>query len=205
MTMNVNKELFESGLLELYVLGQTTPEETKEIQELAQSDKSVYKEIFEIELSLEKYAEAHAIEPNPIIKPFLIATLDFSDRMQSGEIPLFAPMLTSDSKIEDFDVWLNRDDMTIPQDFDDFHAKILSLTPEAVTALVWIKEIAPQEVHDDQYERFLIIEGTCDITIGTDVHQLVAGDYLTIPLHTTHHIIVTSSNPCKVILQRVAA
>ena len=198
-------ELIESGLLELYVLGQTTPEESIEIQQLALLNESVRKEIFEIEVSIEKYAETHAIEPNPIIKPFLLAMLDFSDRMLAGETPFCAPMLSSDSKVEDFEVWLNREDLSIPQDFDNIHAKIISFTPEAVTAIVWIKEMAPQEVHDDQFERFLVLEGTCDVTIDKDVHQLVAGDYLTIPLHTTHHVIVTSSIPCKVILQRVAA
>jgi mannose-6-phosphate isomerase-like protein (cupin superfamily) len=54
-------------------------------------------------------------------------------------------------------------------------------------------------------EHFLIVEGTCDITIGDKVHHLVPGDYLSIPLYIDHDVKVTSITPCKVILQRVAA
>ena len=65
--------------------------------------------------------------------------------------------------------------------------------------------MAPQEVHDNEYKKFLIVEGTCDIVIGENAHSLVPGDVLEIPLHTTHFGRVTSSMPCKVILQRIAA
>ena len=61
------------------------------------------------------------------------------------------------------------------------------------------------EIHTKEYERFLIIEGTCDIKIGDDVFHLKAGDYKEIPLFIEHSLIVTSDIPCKVILQRVAA
>jgi len=88
---------------------------------------------------------------------------------------------------------------------EDVFARIIGYTEKAITAIVWLKEMAPQEVHDDEHERFLILEGTCDIVVGNNIHQLVPGDYFAIPLHSNHHIKVTSSIPCKVILQRVAA
>ena len=87
----------------------------------------------------------------------------------------------------------------------DIFAKIIGYAPEVTTAIVWIKEMAPEETHTDEYEKFLIIEGTCDIVIEHKVHQLKAGDYFSIPLHANHHVVVTSEIPCKAILQRVAA
>ena len=65
--------------------------------------------------------------------------------------------------------------------------------------------MSPIEVHTNELESFLILEGTCDITIGEEVHHLVTGDFISIPLHIGHSLIVTSNIPCKVILQRVAA
>ena len=65
--------------------------------------------------------------------------------------------------------------------------------------------MAPEEIHTNEFERFLIVEGSCDIQIGETVHQLQAGDFLSIPLFENHFVTVTSSIPCKVILQRVAA
>jgi len=107
--------------------------------------------------------------------------------------------------IADYAPWLNRADMVLPQNFKDAHVKIIGYTPAAVTAIVWIKHMAPQEVHHDEFEKFLIVEGSCDLTIGQEVHHLVAGNYLAIPLHINHSLIITSSIPCKVILQRIAA
>ena len=88
---------------------------------------------------------------------------------------------------------------------DDLFAKIIGYSAGAITAIVWIKKYAPQEVHDKEYERFLIVEGTCNIVVGDEVNQLVPGDYFAIPLFENHFVEVTSSIPCKVILQRVAA
>lgn len=203
--MKSGKDYIDSGLLELYVLGDTTPEESYEIAQLAAVDPAVKKEIAAIELALEKYASANAVEPDPLIRPLLLATIDYMDRLQAGEEHTTTPVLNENSKVSDFALWLEREDMVLPEDFDSIYVKILSYTPQLTSALVWIKEMAPQEVHDKEYERFLIVEGTCTITVEEKAHQLVAGDYFAIPLHQKHHVTVTSDIPCKVILQRIAA
>ena len=68
-----------------------------------------------------------------------------------------------------------------------------------------LKHGAPTETHTNEYEKFLIVEGSCDLTIGTTVHHLNAGNYLSIPLYVSHDVKVTSAIPCKIILQRVNA
>jgi len=73
------------------------------------------------------------------------------------------------------------------------------------TALLWLRYMAPQEVHHHEYEKFLILEGSCDIIVGNKTHSLLPGDYFCIPLHERHEVRITSSMPCKAILQRVAA
>jgi len=203
--MKSGKDCIDSGLLELYVLGQTTPEENLEIELLATIDPSVKKELTEIELALETYASNNSVEPNSTIKPLLLGMIDYSDRIQAGEALSFPPSLQQNSKVDDYEEWLNRTDMVAPSDFNDIYVKILSHTPDITTAIVWIREMAPQEIHDNEFERFLIVEGTCNITIEDEVHQLSAGHYLSIPLYKKHHVTVTSEIPCKVILQRVAA
>lgn len=203
--MTNSEDYINSGILELYVLGHTSPDETEEILRLAASDKLIRKEISEIELAIEEYSLAHAVEPDPIIRPFLLASIDYMDRVQGGEPVKVTPMLSSESKITDYSEWLDRDDMILPQDFDDVFARILTYTPEIICAIVWIREMAPQEVHDNEFEKFFILEGTCIITVEGVENHLSPGDYFEIPLHKKHHVSVTSSIPCKVILQRVAA
>lgn len=60
-------------------------------------------------------------------------------------------------------------------------------------------------MHINELEKFLILEGTCDITIEDEVYSLKAGDFLSIPLYKKHDVRITSLNPCKAILQRLAA
>jgi len=199
------KEYISSGILEQYVLGAVTQEEAREVQRMAATHVEVRKEIEEISKALEQHAMDNAVMPSPKIKPFLMATIDYSERMESGETASFPPALTEKSKIIDYAQWLNRKDMYLPADADHLFAKIIGYTPEALTAIVWIKDFAPPEVHTNEHEKFLIVEGTCNIVVDQEVYSLIPGDFFTIPLHKTHKIIVTSQSPCKVILQRSAA
>lgn len=202
--MTSDEEYINSGMLEQYVLGFTSPPESMEVEVMAATYPAIQMEIIAIEESLEVYAMEQVIKPNPIIKPFLLASIDYSERMKNGEPSAVPPVLHESSAIEDYAPWLNRTDMIVPDDNDIF-AKIIGYTPEAITAIVWIKESAPHEVHDHEFEKFLIVEGTCNIIVEDKVHALMPGDYFAIPLHKNHLVKVTSAIPCKVILQRIAA
>ncbi|MCW3103293.1 MAG: hypothetical protein JWO09_1733 [Bacteroidetes bacterium] len=200
-----SKEYIDSGVLELYVMGMLEPEECTEVERMITIHPEVRDEVEQITKALKAYAEEEAGAPHPAIKPLLMATIDYSERLQAGEPPAFPPALNENSTIADYAEWLNREDLRSPGDFAGLYAKIIGYTPEMTTAIVWISSMAPHEVHDNEYEKFLIVEGSCDIVIGDKTHQLVPGDYLSIPLHQGHEVKVTSSVPCKVILQRIAA
>ena len=199
-----NNKYIESGILEQYVLGLTNAAETEEVERMAASDPAIKAELDAIRETFEKLALAGAMEPSEVIKPFLMATINYTERLKNGEAVTDPPMLNENSKPNDFSPWLNRPDMISPGT-EDLYAKIIGYTPKAITAIVWIKEYAPHEVHDDEFERFLILEGTCDIIVEDVPTHLVPGDYFAIPLHKSHMVKVTSAIACKVVLQRVAA
>ncbi len=192
-----------SGVLEMYVLGLTTEQESAELKNLSEKHEEIKTEIEAITSALEHYAVGPDF--NPTLKTFVMATIDYSERMLNGEHLSFPGILTKDSKITDFNEWLNRKDMTLPDDFDQAHAKIIAYSPQMTTAIVWLRTMSPPEIHSKEYEKFLIIEGSCNITIGDEVYKLKAGDFLEIPLFVTHNVMVTSKIPCTLILQRVAA
>ncbi len=199
------KDYIESGVLEQYVLGITTKEENEEILQLALTNFEVREEIENITSAIEDYANENAVVPDPTIKPFLMAIIDYTERLKKGEVPAFPPELNENSVISDYNQWLTREDIRLPENFKDFHAQIIGYTPEVTTAIIWIKEMAPQEMHKKEFEKFLIAEGTCEITIEGKVHSLKKGDYLSIPLYKNHDVKITSLIPCKAILQRIAA
>lgn len=203
--MNKIAAYIESGILELYVLGAATEAESQEVARMAAAHEEIRAELDAIRHAMESYSSSCAMEPHEAVKPLLFATIDFMERLQQGEAPADPPLLHEHSRAEDFAEWIRRPDMLRPDDAENIFVKLIGHTPQATTGIVWLQSHAPYEVHDDTYERFLILEGTCDIIVGEDVHHLVPGNYLQIPLHLGHHVRVTSSVPCKVILQRVAA
>ncbi|MBA9078765.1 MULTISPECIES: cupin domain-containing protein [Rufibacter] len=201
--MNPLEEFLQSGIIELYVLGATSPQESLDVEQMAAAYPEVRQEIDQVSLALEAYASAHAVEPKHTIKPLVLATVDYMERMKQGEVPASPPELTPASTVADYEKWLQRPDMTLPDDAEDIFAKIIGYTPKATTAIVWVKDMTDFEVHHEEYERFLILEGTCDMVAGEDIHQLAAGDFFAVPLHTPHMIKVTSQVPCKAVLQRI--
>lgn len=203
--MNTIETYIGSGVLELYVLGAASAEEAREVERMAAAHPQVREEIEAIRLAMESYADAHAVEPHPTIQPLLLATIDYMERLKKGEAPTAPPILHENSKPSDYKAWLDRPDMVAPAGFDEIFAKIIGANPQATTAIVWLRSGAPLEVHDDEHEKFLIIEGSCDIVIDGKAHQMKPGDYMSIPLHSDHYVKVTSPGPCKVVLQRVAA
>ncbi len=203
--MNNLTEYIESGILELYVMGATTPDESREVEEMAAAHYQIREELNTISQSLEQYAQANAVQPHPTVKYLLLATIDYMERLKKGEQPASPPELTAASRPADFAMWLNRPDLQGPDVVTEIYVKLIGATQQATTAIVWLQEEAHNEVHHDEYERFLIIEGTCDITVGEEINHLKPGDYFAVPLHQPHTVKVTSQEPCKVILQRVAA
>lgn len=200
------KEYIESGILELYALGLTSAEETAGVNDMLIKYPELSLELDEILSALVNTNNAkNTPTPSVTIKPFLEAVVNYQDRIMKGEAITVPPILSPTSTISEFSPWINNPTCAIPDDFSQFHAHLIGLNQEAITAIAWIKNMAPEETHNNDYERFLVIEGSCDIFIGEAKHTLNVGDYFEIPLHTAHTLIVTSSIPCKVVLQRVAA
>lgn len=69
------KAYIESGILELYVLGDVTPEERAQVEAMAQKHPAIKAELVEIERSLELYAEENAVEPSENLRDRVLNSL----------------------------------------------------------------------------------------------------------------------------------
>lgn len=68
------KAYLESGILELYVLGDASAEEKLQVETLAAQYPAVRQELNEIELSLEQYASQHAITPSETLQNKILSS-----------------------------------------------------------------------------------------------------------------------------------
>ncbi|MDB5139957.1 MAG: hypothetical protein JWR12_1873 [Mucilaginibacter sp.] len=69
------KAYIESGILELYVLGDVSREEKLQVEEMAKNHQVIRAELNEIERSLELYAEENAIEPSVNLRSRVLNSL----------------------------------------------------------------------------------------------------------------------------------
>ena len=76
------QEIISSGLLELYVLGAASFEESAKIEQLRNLHPDINEEIINIEKALEAYAFANAVSPSTSVKNQLFSSLNFTN--QSG-------------------------------------------------------------------------------------------------------------------------
>ena len=83
--MLTSKEYIDSGILEQYVLGNASAEESAAVEMMAAADPDIRQEIDTICETLEAMAMANAVEPNPVIKVFLMAAIDYEERIKKGE------------------------------------------------------------------------------------------------------------------------
>lgn len=188
----------------MYVLGLSSKEESEELEAFAANHPEIKEEIRAVSDALLLYKQSKTTI-NPGVKSMLMAVIDYTERLKSGEVPESLPLLDDNSKIEDYAAWLNREDMVYDADFGYPYAKLIGYEPKAMTAIVWMAGEIPYEVHDKEYEKFLVVEGSCDIITTEKVISLAKGGFVSLPLYLGHSIKITSEIPCKIILQRVAA
>ena len=83
----MNKEEFiSSGLLELYATGISSPEETQMVEDYLKQFPEVREELKEIEISLENYAQANAIQPSVSVKEKLFNQVFTEDHKEKNKI-----------------------------------------------------------------------------------------------------------------------
>ncbi|MDQ6762601.1 MAG: anti-sigma factor [Bacteroidota bacterium] len=76
--MNIN-DIISSGLLELYALGLTSSEETAQVQGWINQYPEVKQELVDIQMSIESYAQAHAVEPSASVKDKILSQISADD------------------------------------------------------------------------------------------------------------------------------
>jgi hypothetical protein len=69
------KAYMETGILELYVLGDITPQEKLQVEEMAAKHPLIKAELEEIELSMELYAQENAIEPTEALRNRVLSSI----------------------------------------------------------------------------------------------------------------------------------
>lgn len=138
--MEERKAYIESGILELYVLGQLTAQEQTEVEAMATQYPEVKQEIDAIERAMEQYAVAQAVQPAEGLDQKILTRIRGEKQGTAGssEVPATEP-----SKAGDAILPLNRD--------DSYEAKVrtLRIALAACVALLVVSAVALFSAHTE--------------------------------------------------------
>jgi quercetin dioxygenase-like cupin family protein len=180
------QEYINSGLLEQYCLGLLTKSEQEAVVGMCTIYPEIKAELVEIELALERIAATNAIAPKASLKQQILDTIAINEVITLDNLP-------STDRYSDYQAWLKAVEHLIPaHPFEDFFAYPLHHNHKIEQTLVVTKLRVPKETHEDVIESFFILEGSCVCKVGPHTYTLNAGDFLEIPLHEEHDVILTS-------------
>ncbi len=174
-----------SGILEEYCLGLLNEEEQAYLIQMSILYPEIKNELIAVERALEQLAESGAIEPGSEVKHRIMNMFGINSSDGSVNAEPF-PTIGSNS---DYQIWKNNLAHLIPAEpAEGISIEIIRDDERFRQMLVVSNQDIPEEEHGEYLESFLILEGRCECTVGSDIFTLSAGDFLQIPLHVTHDI-----------------
>lgn len=188
-----------SGILELYVLDLLSPAEKIGVERMLKVYPILKEEVLAIESALENYAHINAIQPSKKLEKEIaeiVNNLAIEQHISFEQLPRI-------NEYSNYLNWLPLIDQIKPNKIDGgIFNKVLQHN-EQITQVLVVSEIdIPEEVHEDEHESFLILEGNCECIVSGKSRLMGPGDFMAIPLYEPHDVIVKSKQ-VTAILQRV--
>lgn len=193
----------ESGILELYVAGSLPLEEALAVENMAVHHPEVQAEIVRLQVAVEQLWDIQPLAPPPALKARVLA--EVAALAERPFDPARPPVLNVGARAEDYRFWVEQEGIVPPDHYENLFFIPVAMNEDGLTAVVWINGHVEEEMHDQAIEKFLVLEGSCQINIEGEMHQLKAGDYLAVPKFRWHIVDVTSEIACKLVVQRIAA
>lgn len=188
-----------SGILELYVLDLLSQAEKIGVERMLKVYPILREEVLAIETDLENYAHINAIPPSKKLEKEIteiVNNLSIEQHISFEQLPRI-------NEYSNYLNWLPLIEPIKPNKIDDgIFNKVLQHN-EQITQVLVVSEInIPEEIHDDELESFLILEGNCECIVSGKSRFMGPGDFMAIPLYEPHDVIVKSKQVIA-ILQRV--
>ncbi|HRI22810.1 MAG TPA: cupin domain-containing protein, partial [Panacibacter sp.] len=184
-----------------YCLGLLNGEDCKTVEQYRESYPYVKEEIDSFMASLEQYALDCAVLPGKDIKN---KTLRFADN-QAMEDQANIQNLPLLNKYSSHENWLKIVKPLLPAQLmnDKMFIHELRNSNGIAQMVIWTAIDYPDEVHSDEQECFIILEGRCRCYIDDRITEMGPGDFLEIPLHAHHDVQVLE--PVLALVQRIKA
>lgn len=194
------QEYLQSNQLDKYCLGLLSPGEAKDVEQLAAKYPSIRAEIDRLMQAMADYALARPVTPRPALKSRIMLALSQLDLAPAFDLNAL-PLINANSSANQWQRTVAS--IQPPPTYRNLFAHVLRQGAEIEQFLIWVKQSINPEVHHNEQESFLILEGSCECSFGGELVQLTAGDYMAVPIDLEHTVRVSSDTPVKAIIQRL--
>ncbi|MBY0536223.1 MAG: cupin domain-containing protein [Chitinophagaceae bacterium] len=189
----------QNGLLEDYCLGLLDQQTQKEVELAAE----VYHEL-KVELNsqvqvLSRYARRKAVEPHSSLEQACWSVIDqinLEEKMGLDDTPL----INSHSDIENWSKLVAQEAFNFRN--ENQYVKLIKEEPKVEQFIFWTKTDTKPEVHTDEEESLLVLEGTFNLVLGEKVKPMKKGDFIKIPLNLLHFGQLTSEGTLLIVQRR---
>ena len=200
MKIDIEKYL-ESGLIEQYCFETMPAEQMLEVELVATLYPEIKKAILSCQDTMEKFALSIEKHPPISVKSKLfdsINNLELEEEISKENLPILNKYSKSAS-------WLAFAKPLLPTETKhDIHLEVLRDDSQLFLSIIWTRTNIPLEVHENEKESFLILEGECECFVGETRYVLGPGDFFEVPMHTSHNVNLLTPKVLA-ILQHVAA
>ncbi|HTK18188.1 MAG TPA: cupin domain-containing protein [Mucilaginibacter sp.] len=148
---------------------------------------------------LVKLCDVYEIKPPAGNKQKILAKLNFAgEELELNNLP-------STDRYANHISWLKvLEDLMPTEPVETIFMQEIRRDEKIIQTLVVSKVDVPEEIHGEYAESFFILEGHCACTIGGQVFELFAGDYLDIPLHVPHDVKLLSTEVKAIVQYQLA-
>ncbi len=182
-----------------YLLGTLPAPEALDVERYAATDLHFKSHLEMMRSAMANHVGPVEAEPSPAVKSKLFARTEITDDRVGADFP---PYIHALSTIEEFRPWMAAAKATLANSREDFECLPIGASEDTFTFLAKMCSTIPEEVHVNELERVMVVEGFCDFVVGGAVHHFGPGDMYRIPLFTPHSARVTTPDPCYFLVQR---
>lgn len=190
----------KSGIIEDYCLGALSAEDSKKVAQLALDFPEIKQEVDAYTEALGQYGADTTQFSAADAKHKIFSTITnliTEETANAQQLPLL-------NKYSEHTNWLKIVKPMLPE---KLHKPTLvrSLRNDDYISqlLIWTKVDFPEEIHNNEQECFIILEGRCRCHIGDQIIEMGPGDFLEVPMYQHHDVQILET--VLALVQRIKA
>ena len=193
-------EFIQTGLIDTYCLGFTSPEENAMIEKMAATYPEVKEEIERVRNSFKNFIHKRQMQPSPSVKTAVMNGVYARKAIQYKE---WVPLMHEPIDFSNYVASANANHLKKPvEDFENVFVKELPSNGEIINYALWVKKELKEELHEDCNKYIAILSGSCDVYMNNEKLAYQKGQIISIAAGVLHSFIITSAQPMFALVQK---